>query len=170
MTGILFVCHGNICRSPMAEFIFRKMCSENPVLRNMDVFIASAATSGEETGNDIYPYARAKLKEKGIPFERRRARRITPDDYRQFDLLIGMDDANIRNMCRFFNEERRTDDIEARYREGKKIFCLSEFYGSDRGIADPWYTDNFELAYSDIERGCRGLCEFLTKNRHCQSF
>ena len=148
----------------MAEFIFRKMCSEDPVLKKYDISIASAATSREEIGNDVYPYAKAKLREKGIPSEKRRARQITADDYREYDFLIGMDDANIRNMCRFFNEERRTDDIVNRYRQGLKVYCLSEFYGSRKGIADPWYTENFELAYSDIEKGCRNLCGFLREN------
>ncbi|MBQ7994146.1 MAG: low molecular weight phosphotyrosine protein phosphatase [Solobacterium sp.] len=165
MMKVLFVCHGNICRSPMAEFILKKICSEDPVLKHMNIAIASAATSREETGNDIYPYAKAKLREKGIPFDKRRARTITEKDYQEYDLIIGMDDANIRNLCRFFNEERRTDDLMTRYREGKKIFCLPEFHGSHRSISDPWYTDDFELAYTDIERGCEALAEFLRENR-----
>lgn len=160
MIKVLFICHGNICRSPMAEFVFKKICSDDPVLRD-HVVIDSAAVSSEETGNDIYPYAKSKLREKGIPFEKRKAKRIVPADHEIYDLLIGMDDSNIRSMCRVFGEKQRTDDIMKRLQDGCRIFCLSEFYGSRKGIADPWYTGDFELAYSDIERGCKALAEVV---------
>ncbi|MBE6111240.1 MAG: low molecular weight phosphotyrosine protein phosphatase [Erysipelotrichaceae bacterium] len=163
MISILFVCHGNICRSPMAEFIMKKMVSDDPQLSRMDIRIASAATSYEETGNDLYPYAKAKLREKGIPFERHRARTLIAKDYETYDLLIGMDDANIRNMCRMYGESRSNADVYTKYRNGQKIFCLPEFHGSHANVADPWYTDDFETAYRDIEKGCEALKEFLKK-------
>lgn len=158
---ILFVCHGNICRSPMAEFIMKQKVQEDPVLDHMNIVIASAATSREETGNDIYPYAKDILRKKKVPFERHRARTLRMHDYEDYDLLIGMDDANIRNMCALFHEERRTDDVRKRIREGKKIIGLYEFAGNRRGISDPWYTGDFETAYRDIEAGCTALAGFL---------
>ena len=100
MTRILFICHGNICRSPMAEFVLRDMCSRAGLAAQFD--IASAATSSEELGNPVYPPARRKLAEHGIGCEGKTARRIRPEDYNNYDLLIGMDDANMRNMARAF--------------------------------------------------------------------
>ncbi len=162
MIRILFICHGNICRSPMAEFIMKKIIAEDEQLKHMDIEVFSAAVSDEEAGNDMYPPAKAKLKEKHVPFERRKARRIRREDYENYDLLIGMDDSNLYRMYRFFPEEpSASKDIPASVREGKKIFSLSAFYGSNRGIADPWYTDDFETAYRDIERGCLALAEIL---------
>lgn len=141
----------------------KKIIEDDPVLSHADVKIASAATSYEETGNDMYPAAKAKLREKGIPFSKRRARTLTKNDYETYDLLIGMDDANIRNLCRMYGEQRRTDDPEKRMAEGSKIYGLAEFYGSRKPIADPWYTDDFETAYRQIEEGCQSLKELLRK-------
>lgn len=139
---VLFVCHGNICRSPMAEFVLKQMTQGQ-------LHIESAATSREEIGNDIYPPAKAIMREKGVPFEKRRARQMTKEDYNRFDYLIGMDDANIRNMNRICGGDP----------EGK-IFKLLDFASIDRDVADPWYTGNFEETYRDVVTGCRGFLEY----------
>lgn len=115
-----------------------------------DFMIASAATSTEELGNGVYPPARQKLAEHGISCEGKRARQITKADYANHDYLIGMDDANIRNMKRCFGNDP----------EGK-IFKLMEFAGSERDVADPWYTRDFEATWQDVAAGCRGLLEFV---------
>lgn len=158
---VLMVCHGNICRSPMAEFIMKKIISGDDRLKNMNIIVSSAAVSSEETGNDIYPPAKAKLREKNVPFERRKARRIVMRDYEEYDLLIGMDESNIRRMRSFFNEPPYTGTLKEQIAKGKKIFCLPEFWGSSKAVADPWYTDDFETAYRDIEKGCLCLTAFL---------
>ena len=134
---ILFVCHGNICRSPMAEYVLKQMAEE----QGLSWEIASAATSREEIGNDIHYGTQKKLREMGIPFTRRRARQITDEDYRHFDLLIGMDAYNLRNMNRFYGADPQNK------------LCLL----LDRDIADPWYSGNFDATYSDIKEGCEKL-------------
>lgn len=148
MIKIIFVCHGNICRSPMAEYIFKDMVKKAGVENRFE--IQSAATSREEIGNDIYPPAKAKLKEKGIPFNRHQARRITEDDCRYFDYVILMDKNNAVNFGRMFGGAY-TD----------KEYRLLDFADVPGDVADPWYTDDFETAYRDIERGCRGLLKKL---------
>lgn len=147
MKKILFVCHGNICRSAMAEFIMKKLVAD----KNMqhEFLIESAATSTEELGNDTYPPARAKLKQEGIPFTRHFARQITAADYNKYDLLIGMDKENIFYMNRCW-----TDTEE-------KIHKLLEYTGSSAEVADPWYSGNFDKAFDDIFRGCQALLDFL---------
>ena len=133
MTRILFVCHGNICRSPMAEFVLRDMCSRAGLAAQFD--IASAATSSEELGNPVYPPAR----------------RIRPDDYDNYDLLIGMDEANMRNMARAFGGDP----------EGK-LHLLLEYAGRPGdAVADPWYTRDFEATWRDVNAGCLGLLNVL---------
>ncbi len=139
MKKILFVCHGNICRSPMAEFIMKTMVSEAG--REDDFEIASAATSTEEIGNPVYPPARRKLAEHGISCEGKRARQLTQRDYDYYDVLIGMDTYNIRNMKRMCGGDP----------EGKIRLLLS------RDVADPWYTDNFDATWRDCVEGCRNL-------------
>ncbi len=148
MLKILFVCHGNICRSPMAEFVLKDMAAK----RGLDWEIASAATSCEELGNDVHPGTKAKLREVGIPFERRQARRITPQDYEYYDLLIGMDGRNSINMRRFYGSDPKN-----------KLCLLLDFSDRPRDIADPWYTGNFDDTYADIKEGCACLIEKLTK-------
>lgn len=139
---ILFVCHGNICRSPMAEFVLKQMAQE----RGLDWQIASAATSREEIGNDIHYGTRAKLQQMGIPFSRRQARQITRQDYRDYDLLIGMDRQNLINMKRFFGADPQN-----------KLCLLLDFTSRSGDIADPWYSGNFDATYKDINEGCEAL-------------
>ena len=147
-TKILFVCHGNICRSPMAEFIMKRhVCDAG---REGEFEIASAATSTEEIGNAVYPPARRKLAEHGISCEGKTARQLRRDDYDRYDLLIGMDSYNIRNMNRMCGGDP----------EGK-IRLLLDYTARPGDVADPWYTGNFDATYRDCLDGCRALLETL---------
>ena len=141
MTKILFVCHGNICRSPMAEFVMKELVRRAG--REDEFFIESAATSREELGNDMHYGTRTKLREMGIPFSRRAARQIRPDDYDKYDYLVAMDDENIYYMNRCWGPDSKG-----------KIVRLLSFAGKSRDIADPWYTGNFDQTYDDILEGC----------------
>ncbi|MDD6102638.1 MAG: low molecular weight phosphotyrosine protein phosphatase [Clostridiales bacterium] len=146
---VLMVCHGNICRSPMAEFVLKDMVAKRGFADRFE--IASAATSREEIGNDIHYGTRDILRRHMIPFSRRRARQIERDDYDYYDYLIGMDNANIRNMERIFGHSR----------EEGKIFSLLEFAGIYREVADPWYTGNFDKTYEDVLTGCEAFLKYL---------
>lgn len=151
MIRILFVCHGNICRSTMAEFVFKHMVRKEGLFDKF--LILSAATSSEEIGNHIHHGTRKKLKELGIPFDEKKvAVKIKKSDYDKFDYLIGMDSMNVVNMKRVFGN----DD------EGK-IFRLLHFAGIERDIADPWYTGNFDVTYDDIYLGLSGFFEEVKK-------
>lgn len=149
MIKILFVCHGNICRSPMAEFVMKYLVGKAGADERF--FIASAATSTEEIGNPVYPPARRKLAEHGIGCAGKTARQMTAADYREYDLLIGMDSANLRNMRRICGGDP----------EGK-IRLLMDFTDRPGDVADPWYTGDFETTWRDIFAGCRGLLEWLS--------
>lgn len=146
MIKILFVCHGNICRSTMAEFLMKDMVSKAG--REKDFYIASAATSREEIGNDIHPGTKRKLREQGVPFSRHAARQMTKQDYHDYDYIIGMDNENLRNIFRITGGDPEN-----------KVFKLLDFANEDRSIADPWYTDNFDQTYDDILLGLQGLLE-----------
>ena len=147
MKKILFVCHGNICRSPMAEMVFKHLVRE----RGLTGFtVASAATSTEEIGNPIYPPARAEMARHGIPVEKRGARQVTWSDYQAYDLLIGMDNANIRNMRRMLGGDP----------EGK-IHRLMDFTNRPGEVDDPWYSDRFDLCYRDVLEGCEALLAYI---------
>ena len=141
---IIFLCHGNICRSPMAEWLFKHLAAEAGVSERFEV--TSAAVSYEEEGNGMYPPAKRKLYQKGIPFGDHRAHRITPGEYAAADLVIIMD--------------RMLEYIAGPDREGK-VHLMLEYAGLSRDVADPWYTGDFETAYNDILAGCRGLLETL---------
>ena len=136
----------------MAEFVMKNLVKKAG--REKDFFIESAATSTEELGNDMYPPAKAKLREVGVPFSRHYARQITKSDYNNYDLLIGMDSENLFYMNRCWNNDPEN-----------KIRLLLEFAGSDREVADPWYTGNFDRTYDDVLDGCTGLLELYKQNK-----
>ena len=148
MTRILFVCHGNICRSPMAEFVMKDLVKKAGLEGQFQ--IASAATSTEEIGNPVYPPARRKLAEHGICCAGKTARQLTRADYARYDLLIGMDRANIRNMSRICGGDP----------EGK-IKLLLDFTDRPGDVADPWYTGDFDATWRDVLEGCTGLLESI---------
>ncbi len=146
---ILFVCHGNICRSPMGKYLMQDMVKK---LNAAHLFqIDSAATSREEIGNGVHYGTRNKLARYNISCSGHRARQMTVQDYMDNDLLIGMDSANIRNMARIAG-------IPA---TSPRLCKMLEFCGSNRDVADPWYTDNFDETYDDIYAGCSGLLKML---------
>ena len=148
MIKILFVCHGNICRSPMAEFVMKDLVRKAGLESQFQ--IASAATSTEEIGSPVYPPARRKLAEHGINCSGKTARQLTRADYDRYDLLIGMDRANLRNMRRICGGD-----------SDGKIRLLLEFTGRSGEVADPWYTGDFETTWRDVLEGCSGLLSHL---------
>lgn len=156
MIRVLFICHGNICRSPMAEFILKDMLEKHGITDKF--YIESAATSSEEiwgnVGNPVYPPAKAELKKHGISCEGKRARQMTEEDYVRFDYLIGMDSMNKRNMLRISGGD-----------EERKISLLMDYSSHPRDVADPWYTGNFSRTYADIEEGLTGFIEYLQANK-----
>lgn len=148
MTKILFICHGNICRSPMAEMVMKYMVKKAG--KEKDFFIESAATDYDEIGNGMHRGTRQTLNKYGIPYTDHRARLVTPDDYNDYDLLIIMDEENQRHL-----ERRVGADTD------NKVHYLLEYAGLNRDVADPWYTGNFEDTWHDINLGCKSLLDFL---------
>jgi len=148
MYKIMFVCHGNICRSPMAEFIMKKLVADAGLSDRF--LIASSATSTEELGNPVYPPARSELAKHGIGCSGKTAVQLRKTDYDRYDYFIGMDTANIRNMNRIFGSDKYG-----------RIYKLMTFTGSGSDVSDPWYSRNFAAAYTDIENGCKGLLKKL---------
>ena len=152
MVRILFVCHGNICRSPMAEFIFKDLVRKCGRAEEFEV--ASCATSREEiwngVGNPVYPPAREELAKHGIGCAGKRAVQLTKADYNHYDLLIGMDENNIRNMMRILGSDPE-----------HKVHKLLDYTKRGGDVADPWYSDRFDIAYRDIYEGCKALLEQL---------
>ena len=149
MIRVLFVCHGNICRSTMAEYVMKYLIIQEGL--SDEFYIDSAATSREEIGNGVHRGTRDKLKEVGIPCGNHRARQMTIRDYEEFDYIIGMDTWNIRNIMRIIGTDAK-----------RKVSMLLDY--TDRGgmdIADPWYTGNFDKTYEDVLEGCSGLLKFL---------
>ena len=151
MIKVLFICHGNICRSTMAESVMTHLIKENNLQSTISV--DSAATSTEEIGNPPHHGTVRKLKEVGIPVVPHRARQMKKQDYAEYDYLIGMDDWNIRNMIRIAGGDPE-----------HKIRKLLEFAGSTRDIADPWYTGNFDATYADVLEGCEAMLVKLTED------
>ena len=152
MISVLFVCHGNICRSPMAEFIFKDMVNNRGV--SDQFYIASAATSTEEIwngiGNPVYPPAKRELAKHGISCEGKRAVQLKKSDYDKYDFLIGMEERNRRNMLRILGKDPE-----------KKVSLLLDYADEHGDIADPWYTGNFDITYRDVVRGCEGFLKYL---------
>ncbi len=146
MIKVMFVCLGNICRSPMAEFVLKDLVKKQG--KKEDFLIKSSATSYEELGNDVHYGTVSKLNSVGIPVEHREAVRLTKDDYNKYDYIIGMEDANIRNILRIIGEDKEN-----------KVCKLLDFSDNPRDIADPWYTGNFDKTYEDILEGCKAFLE-----------
>ena len=149
---VMFVCHGNICRSPMAEFILKQMCAERGVLSK--VRIESSATSTEEiyrgVGNPIYPEAAAELKRHGVPYENRRAVLLTREDYDKYDLFVCMDDRNLKGVHRIFGSDPECKTVK-----------LMDISGRGGDVPDPWYFGNFESVYQSIREGCEALLSMM---------
>ena len=150
MIKVLMICHGNICRSPMAEFILKDMVKKKGMENSF--LIASCATSREEIGNSLHPGARAKLDEMGIPHKKRAAVQLTKEDYEKYDLILGMDRANISNILRIIGSDPQ-----------EKVHRLLDFTELPRDIADPWYTGDFEITYAEIKAGCAALLKHLRR-------
>ena len=150
MIRILFICHGNICRSPMAEYVMKHLVKQAGY--EEDFYIASAATSTEEIGNHIHYGTRNKLREVGIPTDNRVAVQLRRGDYEKYDYIIGMDQWNRKNMLHILGGDTQG-----------KVFLLLDFTDNPRPIADPWYTGNFDETYKDILEGCEALLHFLLK-------
>lgn len=149
MKSILFVCHGNICRSPMAEFIMKEMASKAGVAMRID----SAAVSYEEEGNDIYPPAKRTLSTHGIPFGRHSAHRVTNAEASEYDVIVIMDSSNKRLLFRILSPMNMS-----------KVHMMMEYAGKSTDVSDPWYTGDFEKTYRDITEGCAGLLESLAQS------
>ena len=151
MIKVLFICHGNICRSTMAQSIFTYLINQQGL---SDLFyIDSSGTSREEIGNSVHYGTVARLKQAGIPVIPHRAVQMTKRDYAEYDFLIGMDTQNIRNMHRIVGGD-----------PDGKIYKMMTFAGSGRDVADPWWTGDFEATYEDIMEGCQGLLKFILEN------
>ena len=154
MKKIMFVCHGNICRSPMAEFIFRKMVQESKT--DVHFLVESSATSTEEiwgnVGNPVYPPAKEDLLKHGISCEGKRAVQLKKSDYGKYDLFVAMDSMNVRNIMRIFGKD-----------PDGKVCKLMDFTDRKGDVADPWYTRRFDVTYNDVYDGCKGLFDYLMK-------
>ena len=148
MKKILFICHGNICRSPMAEFVMKDLVKKAGLADRFE--IASAAVSREELGNPVYPPARRKLAENGISCDGKTARQVTKADYAYYDHLICMDTSNLRNLDRIVGSD-----------PDGKVSLLLEHAGSNRSVADPWYTGDFDVTWDDVMAGCIALLNEL---------
>lgn len=150
MIKILFVCHGNICRSPMAEFVFRDMVQRRGL--SDQFYIASAATSSEEIGNPVHYGTTNKLKKYGISTKGKYAVQLKRKDYQEYDYILGMENRNISNIDRIVGSDPE-----------HKVYKLLDFSGNPRDIADPWFTGNFDRTYDDILEGCEGFLNYLIR-------
>ena len=152
MIKILFLCHGNICRSPMAEFIMKDLVKKAGLEQGFQ--IESASTSAEEIGNPVYPPVRRKLAEHGIDCSGKTARQLRNSDYEKYDLLIGMEHANLQNMYRICSGDF-----------SNKMHLLMDFMDHPGEVADPWYTGDFDTTWRDVTDGCHALLHHIQKNR-----
>jgi len=152
MTNILFVCLGNICRSPMAEFVMKDLLEKRGL--SAEIAVASAATSDEEIGNPVHPGTRRKLSEHGLRCDGKTARQLTRQDYAEYDYLVGMDESNMRTMRRMLGGDPE-----------QKCFKLLSFCHSTADVADPWYTGDFDATWRDVLRGCEALLDYILSNR-----
>lgn len=148
MIKVLFICHGNICRSPMAEFVLKDMVEKRGIAQQFE--IASAATSYEEIGNPVYPPAKAELAKHGIDCSGKRAQKLRKADFEEFDYLIAMESFNLRNIRREFGKELT-----------EQVNLLLDYTDRPGDIDDPWYTGAFELTYDEIVAGCQGFLQYL---------
>lgn len=144
--AILFVCHGNICRSPMAEFVMKSLVADQGLEDRFT--IASAAARYDEIGSDTHRGTKRELDKHGIAYTKRAARHIEPEDYETYDYIIGMDQENLRDLMRYYHHDPE-----------HKISLLLDWTGDNRDVADPWYTGNFDTTYDDVMRGCKALLE-----------
>ncbi len=150
MKKIIFLCHGNICRSPMAEYVMKDLVRKAGLTEEFE--ITSGAVSDEEWGNPIYPPAQRKLREKNVPFGRHSAHKISPAEFADQDIVIVMDRSNLRWLSRIVGDYSY-----------EKVHLMMEFAGEIRDVADPWYTGDFEQTYRDVLAGCTGLIKRLTE-------
>lgn len=153
MIRVLFICHGNICRSPMAEFLFQDMLIKKGLYQKF--YIASAATSREEIGNTVYPPAKKKLNSLEIDCSKKTARQVTKQDYVDFDYLLVMEAYNTKNLMRILQDDPQ-----------KKVYRLLDFSQNPRDIADPWYSGNFDITHTDIMEGLEGFLVFALSNEN----
>lgn len=157
MKKIMFVCHGNICRSPMAEFIFKKIINESNT--DQKFLVESSATSTEEiwgdVGNPVYPPAKAELLKHGITCDGKRAVQLKKSDYEKYDLFVAMDSMNVRNIMRIFGKDPQG-----------KVCKLMDFTERGGDVADPWYTRRFDVTYNDIYEGCTALFDYIIKGEY----
>ncbi len=151
MIKILFVCHGNICRSPMAEFVMKALVGRARLAQ--EISVSSCAARHDEIGNDTYPPVRRLLLKKGIPFTKRAARIFRTEDYKENRYIVGMDGENFRDLMRYTENDPQ-----------KKVSLLMDWAGEKRDVADPWYTGDFETTYSDVLKGCTGLLERIRRD------
>ena len=158
MIRILFVCHGNICRSPMAEFIMKHLVNQSGCEDKF--YISSAAATSEETGNDMYPNAKAELRKHNIEFEKHRARKITRSEADEWDLILAMDNENVDDIIYILGQESAS--------KVKLLMSFTDSKNKNKEVSDPWYTRNFERAYNDIYQGCEGLLRFY-ENRNFEA-
>jgi protein-tyrosine phosphatase len=148
MIKVLFVCLGNICRSPMAEYVFKDMVRKRKL--DKEFYIDSAATSNEEIGNGMHYGTIKKLKDMNIKFDKHKARRITKEDYKKFDYIIGMEERNVKDILKICGQDTEN-----------KVYKLLDFSDNPRDIADPWYTGNFDITYNDIVEGLEGFIKLM---------
>ena len=173
MIKILFVCHGNICRSPMAEFVMKKMVQDlrssstiaDTTLTAADFEIASAATSTEEIGNPVYPPARRMLANHGIDCSGKTARQMTTADYNHYDYIVLMDQNNLRNLRWILPRDiyERETSATTDSTKPRKVSLLMDWAGKSRDVADPWYTGDFEATWHDVNEGCKAMLKAICK-------